>query len=207
MFFYCSDGCVIVLTFGGDTSTDLDIWLLNDKTTLNGTAACAAKFRRDHPLVVCIRQRVDRDNADTIAVVTAFARSEADTPLCLAGLGKYVMILDVFHRRLCCNGITASAHFDKGVALVFVCNTRLDLAEATEDGAELLFTSCSATNEQRPAEHLDVTRWESRVDIGPLRGQALHGNTGAVLMTVSGGARRRALAVCTSANFTLLVEA
>jgi len=72
---------------GGNTGADLDIGFFDNETAFDGTAAGAAVFGSQHPFVIGFGQGVDRDDADAIAVIAAFARAESDSPLGLAGFG------------------------------------------------------------------------------------------------------------------------
>jgi len=115
------------------TSANLDIRFLDDHMVYDFLATGTSILGSQHPLVIGFCQSVDGDNTDTIAVVAAFARAEAYTPFGLAGFGEDVGISGRFHGGLCSHGVLAVAHFDEGVALVFIGNACLDGTEATKD--------------------------------------------------------------------------
>jgi hypothetical protein len=67
-------------TFGRYTSANLNVWLFNNHASYEVLAARATVLCSQHPLLICIRQAINRDNADTSLVVAAVTGSEAYTP-------------------------------------------------------------------------------------------------------------------------------
>lgn len=74
------------LTFGRDTSTNLDIGFFDDHSLLNRLTTSASVLGGEHPFPVCIREAVDRDDTDAGLVVTAVSRTKANAPFRLLGV-------------------------------------------------------------------------------------------------------------------------
>lgn len=67
-------------TFRRNTSTDLNVRLLNSHTSREVLAASAAVLSSQHPLSIGVRQTVNGYNADTSLVVAAIARPKPYAP-------------------------------------------------------------------------------------------------------------------------------
>ena len=71
------------LTFRRYSSSNFNIWLLNDHTTLDWPSTSSTILSGQHPFTVSVGQSLYRDDTDACLVVTAVTRTEADTPSCL----------------------------------------------------------------------------------------------------------------------------
>lgn len=79
-----------VHTFGGNTRTNLNIWLLNDHTLLYWLTTSSTILGAQHPLSVGVGEAVGGDDTDTSLVVAAVSRAESDTPFCLPLLAGFL---------------------------------------------------------------------------------------------------------------------
>lgn len=68
------------LTFGRDTGTNFDIWLLDDHATFHGSATSSTILRSKQPLAVRLCESLDRNDTDTGLVVAAITWTESHTP-------------------------------------------------------------------------------------------------------------------------------
>ena len=135
----------IGLTFGRDTSANLNVWLFDNHALLDVLSASTTIFGCQHPFAISIGEAINRDDANAGLVVAAVARSEAYAP---AGLEKksafvefgfsskrwvlmtyselHVRRLEALHALLCAHGILASEHLDESMALLDIDDARLD---------------------------------------------------------------------------------
>ena len=185
-------------SFGGNTGADFDIGFFDNETAFDGAASSAAVFGSQHPFVVGFGQSVDRNDTDAIAVVAALARAKANAPFGLAGFGENVWVSGGFHGGLCADGVLAVAHFDKGVAFVFVSDAGLNGSEAAEDCTQFGFVAIGAADEEGSAKDLDVARRNGVVHVCPFGVDATRGKTVVGLRRTGG--RGSALAIVVAAS-------
>jgi hypothetical protein len=107
---------------GRYASANLDIWFLDDKTSLDFTATASTIGSCQHPLDVSFREAVDGNDGNATGVVAAVARTEANTPPRPEG---HVRVTGISCRILRSRGILARDHLDESVALVLVDNACL----------------------------------------------------------------------------------
>ena len=74
-------------TFGGYTSANLNVGLLDDHSGLNWPSTSSAVLRGEHPFAIRLRQSFDWDHTDTRLVIAAITGAESHTP---SGLEKCV---------------------------------------------------------------------------------------------------------------------
>lgn len=193
--------CNYLLTFRRDAGTDFNIGFFDNEATFDRTATSSSILRSENPFMVCVRQGVDGDDTDAIAVIAAFARTETNTPFGLPSLGQDFGILSRLHCGLCGDSVIAKAHFDECMALLFVSNAGLDWSEAAEDGAKFGLATRSTTNEQSSAQDLDVTSRNSWIHVGPF-GIEIVGGRLICLRSTSTGRSALTIVVATTTTST-----
>lgn len=135
-------------TFGGNASTDLNVWLFNHHELLDWKTAGSTVFGRHQPLAVGIRQTFDGNDTDTSGIVTAVTWSKANTPFGLHMLSALILspvarsftytklrltrfvLFQTVAGTLC---ISTIDHLHESVTFVHVDNAGLNHSELVED--------------------------------------------------------------------------